>query len=343
MRRRTKQLFVALVTLGAIVALAGASTSASQSPTVPGGSFRVDTVGASWQIDPAVAYITTAWQMEYATCAKLLNYPDAPHPEGSRLVPEIAAAMPTISPDHLTYTFQIRDDYAFSPPATGVVTAESMKWTFERTLSPNMFSPGGQFYGNIVGATAYMNGQAQHISGVVADGDTLTIHLIQPEGRFLSLLTMPFLCAVPTTLPAVEQQTGPIPSAGPYYISDAASNDHITLTRNPNYQGARPQPWDSIDYHFGEAEQDVRALVESGVSDDGLSVGPWYELSQLYGPDSDAAGRGLQQWFPYPQSCVGYMPLNTSRPTFADVNMRKAVNYAIDRTALSATAPPSVR
>jgi hypothetical protein len=34
------------------------------------------------------------------------------------------------------------------------------------------------------------------------------------------------------------------------------------------------------------------------------------------------------------------MPLNTSRPTFADVNMRKAVNYAIDRTALSATAPP---
>src|SRR5206468_2561908 len=54
----------------------------------------------------------------------------------------------------------------------------------------------------------------------------------------------------------------------------------------------------------------------------------------------DAAGRGLQQWFPYPLSCVGYMPLNTSRPTFADVNMRKAVNYAIDRTALSATVPP---
>ena len=143
MRAGLRRAAVALAAIATVVALAGTAASAYQRPTVPGGSFRVDTVGASWQIDPAVGYITTAWQMEYATCAKLLNYPDAPHPEGSRLVPEIAAAMPTISPDHLTYTFQIRDDYAFSPPATGVVTAESMKWTFERTLSPNG-SPAGR-------------------------------------------------------------------------------------------------------------------------------------------------------------------------------------------------------
>ena len=34
------------------------------------------------------------------------------------------------------------------------------------------------------------------------------------------------------------------------------------------------------------------------------------------------------------------IPLNTERPLFADVNMRKAVNFAIDRTALAATAGP---
>ena len=32
----------------------------------------------------------TSWQLEYATCAKLLNYPDRPAPAGSRLVPEVA-------------------------------------------------------------------------------------------------------------------------------------------------------------------------------------------------------------------------------------------------------------
>src|SRR5947207_1016221 len=218
MQGKARQVVVALAMVGTIVALASAASSASVRPTVGGGTFRADVVGASWQIDPALAYLTTSWQLEYATCAKLVNYPDAPHPEGARLRPEIAAAMPTISPDHLTYTFQIRNDYAFSPPASGVVTAESMKWTFERTLNHDMASPAGQFFQNIIGATEYMNGQAQHISGIVADGDTLTIHLIEPQGHFLTLLAMPFLCAVPTTLPAVEQ-LGPIPSAGPYYIS----------------------------------------------------------------------------------------------------------------------------
>jgi ABC-type oligopeptide transport system substrate-binding subunit len=94
--------------------------------------------------------------------------------------------MPEISPDRRTYTFHIRDDYAFSPPASGVVTAQSMKWTFERTLSPAMASPAQAFFHNIVGAEAYMNGQASEISGITADGDTLTIHLIEPQGHFLT-------------------------------------------------------------------------------------------------------------------------------------------------------------
>ena len=59
--------------------------------------------------------------------------------------------MPTISEDGLTYTFQIRNDFAFSPPASGVVTAQSMKYTFERTLSHEMASPASQFFTNIVG------------------------------------------------------------------------------------------------------------------------------------------------------------------------------------------------
>ena len=34
------------------------------------------------------------------------------------------------------------------------------------------------------------------------------------------------------------------------------------------------------------------------------------------------------------------MPLNTERPTFANLNMRKAVNYAVDRTAYGDQAGP---
>src|SRR6266480_5764665 len=95
-RRRRWTLGIALVTLtAAAAALTAASVSASPKTPPPVGTFRIGTTGASWQTDPALAYLTTSWQVEYATCAKLLNYPDAPNPEGSRLVPEIAAGMPT--------------------------------------------------------------------------------------------------------------------------------------------------------------------------------------------------------------------------------------------------------
>ena len=232
--------------LAAIAFATGASVSAS--PKTPRtDTYRVGTVGASVQIDPALAYITTAWEFEYATCAKLVNYPDTPWDErdASRLSPEIATAMPTISADQRTYTFQIRNDFQFSPPNNGFVTAESMKYTFERTLNHNMASPAQQFFGNIVGATAYMNGNAPDISGIVASGDTLTIQLIDPQADFLTFVAMPFTCAVPIGLPPVEQ-LGAIPSAGPYYISSNTVNQSTVASRNPNYHGPRPQHFDSL-------------------------------------------------------------------------------------------------
>ena len=172
-----------------------------------------------------------------------------------------------------------------------------MKYTFERTLSPALISPAQQFFGNIVGATEYMNGQANEITGIVAQGDTLTIDLIHPQGEFLSLLAMPFLCAVPTTLPPVEQ-FAPIPSAGPYYISAYTIDQQITASRNPNYHGPRPQRFQTLEYDFNLNEETAYQQVLSGDLDAGpVPAADVAEVGQLYGPDSPAAAHGLQQFF----------------------------------------------
>src|SRR6266542_1130597 len=122
--------------------------------------------------DPAVAYSTPSWQLEYATCAKLLNYPDRPAPGGSRLVPEVAQSLPLVSPDGTRYTFTIRDDFRFSPPSNERLTAQTFKYSIERSLSPKLpRSRAAQFVGDIAGVNAYRNGGAQHISGVVARGN----------------------------------------------------------------------------------------------------------------------------------------------------------------------------
>jgi peptide/nickel transport system substrate-binding protein len=329
-----------LVVSGLVITLGAASGSASGTPLVPVGPLRIETTGAMWQTDPALAYINSAWEAEYATCAKLVNYPDAPPPEGNLLRPEIAAAMPTISEDGRTYTFQIRGDYAFSPPASGVVTAQSMKYTFERTLRHEMASPAHQFFTNIVGEVAFNNGQASEITGIVAQGNTLTFQLIEPQGDFLTMLAMPFTCAVPMSLPPVEQ-FGPIPSAGPYYVLERTYPDRLILTRNPNYTGSRPHHFDTIEYTFNRPEQEAFQRVEAGLSDYGpVPAAEAARVGEQYGPDSQAAGRGLQQFFVQPVDCIGYIPLNTERPLFANENMRKAVNFAIDRTLMAAQSGP---
>jgi peptide/nickel transport system substrate-binding protein len=320
-------------------AILTASVSASPQPTGTPGAFRIDTTGALVQTDPGVSYITTAWQFEYATCAKLVNYPDAPSPDQSRLRPEIATGMPTISQDGRTYTFQIRDDFEFSPPATGFVTAQSMKYTFERTLSPELVSPGEQFFHNIAGEVEYHNGQANEITGIVAQGDTLTIHLIEPQGDFLTFLAMPFTCAVPIGLPHTEQ-IAPIPSAGPYYISSWDDpTQRLSISSNPNYHGSRPRRFDSFEYYFNQNADTIKQRVLSGATDWG-DGGYWEDLAPDYGPDSPAAQQGLQQWFVVPSNCDGWIPMNTERSLFSDPNMRKAVNYAIDRTVLASMTLP---
>ena len=75
-------------------------------------------------------------QLSYATCANLLDYPDSAGPDGMRLRPEIAAAMPTISRDGRTYTLPHPSGFRFSPPSNEPVTAATFRHTIERDPAP---------------------------------------------------------------------------------------------------------------------------------------------------------------------------------------------------------------
>ena len=90
-------------------------------------------------VDPALAYYGPSWAIEYATGALLFNYPDAPAPRGSRLVPEVAAGFPSVSKDGRTYTFRLKKTYRFSNGLR--VTARNFAWAINRGLSRRMNAP----------------------------------------------------------------------------------------------------------------------------------------------------------------------------------------------------------
>lgn len=294
-----------------------------------GGILRVNITNDTDSTDPALAWHATSWQYEFICQAKLLNHPDSPGAEGGTLIPEVAAALPEVSPDKRTYTFTIRsgsDAYRFS---TGeVVTAEHFAAAINRVLSPEMNSPASTFAKDIVGADDVLAGRAKKAEGIrVLSGNRLAIELKEVAPDFLSRMGMPFFAPVPLDLPADSSGVECVPSAGPYYVAAREPGQSIVLKRNPHYKHGRPAYPDEIRYRVGMTPHQSLDEIEQGQADyhaDGLPVDEGARLGSTYGVND---GRFLVA----PMLHFDYIAMNTSRPLFSDVRVRRAVNFALDR------------
>lgn len=297
-------------------------------------------------IDPAIAGSFANGfrdQVEQATCAKLVNYPDVAPPEGWELQPEVAAAMPEVSADGLTYTFTVREGYAFSPPSSEALTAETYRYSIERALSPALGpnATGIEFLSDIAGAEAFHAGDASSVSGLATDGDTLTITLTQPSPGFLHYLAMPLFCPVPVGTPAVHNGVNypPIARSGPYYVADLLGGVVTLLKANPNYPGPRAAAFDAVVWRSGQESGSLIGEVQRGETDltvfgAGLELGG--TIHQEWGPGSEAAEQGDQRYFFTPEPLMDAVALNPIDPLLSEPAVRHAVRLALDRSAQAA-------
>ena len=176
---RRRRLLVAAL---ALIVFPIGVTAAAGKPYLAGGVGFFNLAFDPAPVDPATTYSTPGWQIEYATCAKLVNYPDAAAPDGSLPQLEVAKKDHDL-PDGLTYTFRLRNGYMFSPPSNARVTADAFARALDRVRDPVLQSPGQPFFADVVSTTS--------------DGDkTLMIRLAHPSGSFLARLALPFACAV---------------------------------------------------------------------------------------------------------------------------------------------------
>ena len=289
-------------------------------------------------LDPAVG-LPFAPMIMYATCANLVTYPDRPGSAGSQIVPEVAQAVPTPTDGGRTYTFTVRPGFRFSPPSNQPVTAQTFKATIERVVSPRLKSPLASDFSDVAGYQDFVSGRTHGLQGVVARGDTLTITLARPNGALLADIAGGAACAVPPGTPDAAGGLDSIPSAGPYYASSYTPRQQLVLTRNPGYAGNRPHSLDKLAVTIGVDPARALAEIEAGTADydlDGLPADAAPRLQSKYGAGSPAARAGHQQYFVSPANATRWLHMNTSRPLFADVRLRQAVNFAIDRPALVA-------
>jgi ABC-type transport system substrate-binding protein len=297
---------------------------------------QLDIVAGSVPFDPAHNSLFDE-QLLYTTCAKLLNYPDSAGAEGAQLQPEIAAALPTVSNDGLTYTFRIRRGFRFSPPSNEPVTAETFRHTIEREIAT---SPKGigldPYVADIVGAQAFYSGKALHVAGLAVHGSRLSITLDKPAGDLPTRMAMPRFCPVPLSVPVRGGGDQPIPSAGPYYIASSAEPRSILLP-NPNYHGTRPHRSARIVVETNVAEAKAVPLADHGAVDmiAASSAGELLNAGGVIDQRFRTSNTLAQRYHLYQGPIFDFFIFNTRRSLFRSERLRRAVDYALDRRALA--------
>jgi len=339
-----KRLWLSIATLaigvGLLVAAGFASPASSNSAkagakVARGGTLRVDQRSDFDFIDPALAYFSHSWQVEYATTCKLLNFPDKEASAGgTRVAPEVARSLPAVSKDGKTYTFTIRSGFKFADGSP--VTAANFAYAINRDLQPKMSSPSTTFIEDIVGAKAVLDGKASTASGVKASGNKLTIKLTKVAPDFLARITMPFFSAVKTDLP-VNPDGIPASQAkgvgcGPYYISEWTQKRQLVMSRNTFYKGSRPKNPDQIVENVGIALDAQLLRVEGGDTDvGGFPPNAAAQLRDKYGVNKMHTGSS-PSFLVRHQAVFWYLNLNHDQPLFKNNDaLARAVNYAIDR------------
>jgi peptide/nickel transport system substrate-binding protein len=196
-----------------------------------------------------------------------------------------------------------------------------------------MKSPGAQYVDSVVGANDVLAGRATAARGIAARGLRLVVKLTHPVPDFPARTTMLFFCAVPPTLPIDPEGVSSFAGAGPYYVAQHVLGRRLVLQRNPFYGGERPRHVDRFVVDFAAEPPNVLDKIEQGAADWGWVPPPFY-----LDPDRKLAKRfGLnkKQFFVKPGLGLRAFALNTARPLFRNnPRLRRAVNLAVDRTAL---------
>jgi peptide/nickel transport system substrate-binding protein len=305
-----------LVTAG-FASPSGAATTATAKT---GGTLVYDTQGDFQFMDPQIAYYQLDWTVLQSTCVKLLNWPDVNGPKAAQLQPEAATGFPRVSNQGKRYDFTVSVPWTKFYPGNQPVTAQSFKNAFDRIADPKMQSPGTQFTADV--------------AGTQVKGNHFIVNLKKPAPDFLARIGMPFFCAIPNGLPHDPNGIEEPPMAGPYYIADWTKGKSLTMKRNPNYKGKRPHNLDGVNWVIGNSPDATQLRIQSGDADlGGIPTAAYAGIAKQYGVNK---GR----FFVLPAMGTWYLGLNHDRPLFkqggkhGNVNLAKAINYALDRHAL---------
>ena len=308
-----------LISSGVLSSCSQIRSSTTSSPASSGNGVLTFNNTAPYTLDPAASNDALSASYIVQIFSGLLKLNNNLEP-----VPDIAASMPTISSDGLTYTFQLRKDVKFSDGTP--VTADDFQYSWERVANPATNSPTAAAYlGDIVGVNDMLTGKATRISGVkIIDNYTLQLTINSPESYFLYKLTVPtfFVVEQSNVSSGVNWWQKPI-GTGPFKVQEWKKDTDFILARNDLYYADKAKI------------AQVKMVLNSTSSDMDL-----FETGQIdiAGPSTAYYDKIMDKAEPFYTDLsisinlsVDYIGFNCKQPPFDDANIRKAFSLAIDK------------
>ncbi|XMB71455.1 ABC transporter substrate-binding protein [Mycoplasmatota bacterium WC30] len=255
---------------------------------------------------------------------------------GGVVSPGIAESWET-SADGLTVTFHLRES-KWNDGSD--LTADDFVYAWKRGMDPAIYGPYAWIwqYTNIVGAVeaVYYGGSLNNVGITAVDDYTLQVDLLYPTPYFVSLMS--FYYFMPVKQSAVEAEGGAdgawakdpnlAVSNGPFKLTEYDYGYGLKLVKNDEYWNADEVYLDKINGYFIDLETTAYVAYNAGELDVLPSV-PNAMIAALREESSE--------FYVLPVLGTYFYDFNMQDGdgTWDNLNLRKALTYAIDRTSIT--------
>jgi peptide/nickel transport system substrate-binding protein len=258
---------------------------------------------------------------------------DAENPNA--VVPDMAESLGTASDDGLTWTYTLKDGLKFDNGDP--ITSAELEFGISRAWDPEI-GIGSPWLRNTIEAPADYAGpytSGDHPGIETPDEKTIVFHLIKPFPEFDSVLAQPNAVPFPVGTGAGDEFINDIIASGPYTLETYTPGSMIKLVRNEYWDSgtddvrkAYPDAWE-FEIGLDGATIDERLMAGQGTDVNAISgrIQP-ATLARLQSPDLADRVETADAY------CTTYMGMNTTKAPFDKVEVRQAMNYAIDRASL---------
>jgi peptide/nickel transport system substrate-binding protein len=209
-----------------------------------GGTLTIGLQAEPTSLDPAFGNLTGVELMPWI-CEQLYRFNAK-----SVIVPQLAAALPAISSDRLTYTIPLRQGLQFNDGTP--FNADAVVTSIERMI-------------NVPGSVR--TSDFSSVDTVTASGAyTVAIHLKQPFTPLTATLATLDGCVISSAQLAKlggDAIAGPI-GVGPFMFDNRVAGDHITLIKSPYYYNKYAVHLDKLVYKFFTDPAAAVAALEAG-------------------------------------------------------------------------------